>query len=71
MSKKNEITHTYVKFFMNNILEIHLNFMVANLKKKNLTEVGFEPTHLTILELKSNALDRSAIPPYSSSKIVF
>ena len=24
-------------------------------------EVGFEPTHLTILELKSSALDHSAI----------
>ena len=38
------------------------NYRTETLKmSKKVPGVGFEPTHLTIIELKSTALDRSAI----------
>ena len=36
-------------------------FVRHNTQSQLLLRVGFEPTHLTILDLKSSALDHSAI----------
>lgn len=38
-----------------------INIHQIEYKKSDMSEVGFEPTHLSISELKSDALDRSAI----------
>lgn len=46
---------------------------IKNLKKKKiyLLEVGFEPTHLSIGDLKSPALDHSAIPALQRPLLIF
>ena len=38
-----------------------INYKTGDVQK--VTEVGFEPTHLSILQLECSAIDRSAIQP--------
>ena len=42
---------------------IDIEMIKLTLKQNHLLGVGFEPTHLAILELESSALDHSAIQP--------
>ena len=55
-------------FNSNAIVNNKINNIYINVQKV-VPQVGFEPTHLSILQLECSALDRSAITAYNTNTI--